>query len=72
MKTMEEFYKEITDSKELQEELKNASKEMLEAFLKKHDCEASAKDFAEYVDAHREGVIEDEDAKSVAGGIPLF
>ena len=58
MKTAEEFYKEIADSKELQEELKNASNEMLEAFLKRHDCDASVKEFAAFVDAHREGALE--------------
>lgn len=72
MKTAEEFYKEIADSKELQEELKNASNEMLEAFLRKHGCDASGKAFAAFVDAHREGAIDDEDAQTVAGGIPIF
>ena len=72
MKTAEEFYKEIADSKELQEELKNASNEMLEAFLKRHDCDASVKEFAAFVDAHREGALDDEDARTVAGGIPIF
>ena len=72
MKTIEEFYKELTASKELQEELKKASGEMLEAFLKKHDCNASVQDFIKYYDAHNEGEIDDGDAGSVAGGIPLF
>ena len=72
MKTIEEFYREIATSKELQEELKKTSDEMLEAFLKKHDCSASVKDFTEYVDAHREGEIEDDIIQAVAGGVPLF
>ena len=72
MKTIEDFYKEIVNSKELQEELKKTSEGMLEAFLKKHDCHASVKDFIEYYDAHNEGEIEDGDAGTVAGGIPLL
>ena len=72
MKTIEELYKELATSKELQEELKKTSDEMLEAFLKKHDCSASVKDFTEYVDAHREGEIEDDIIQAVAGGVPLF
>ena len=72
MKTIEEFYKEIAVSKELQEEWKKTSDEMLEVFLKKHDCSASVKDFTEYVNARREGEIEDEIVQAVAGGVPLF
>ena len=72
MKTMEEFYKEIIGSKKLQEELKKASDEMLETFLKKHDCDASVKEFTDFVNAHKEGAIEDDEAQAVAGGIPLF
>lgn len=49
MKTVEEFYREIAESKELQEELKAASDEMMKAFLKKHGCDASVKDFAAFV-----------------------
>ena len=72
MKTMEEVYKEIAGSKELQEELKNASDEMLGAFLKKHDCDASVKEFTEFMNSQNEGEIGDRDAEAVAGGQPLF
>ena len=72
MKTVEEFYKEICGSKALKDELKNVSAENLGAFLKKHACNASVKEFTEYVNAHKEGEIGDEDAEQVAGGIPLF
>ena len=68
MKTLEEFYKEIVGSKELQEELKETSDEMLEAFLKKHDCSASAADFEKYVKSQSEGEIGDDTAGVVAGG----
>ena len=72
MKTIEEFYKEIASSKELQDELKAVSRKTLEEFLKKHDCNASVKDFTAYVNSQNEGEIEDGDAGKVAGGIPLF
>ena len=72
MKTLAEFIKEIEASRELQEELKNASDGMLEAFLKKHGCNADAKEFAEFVRAQSEGAIEDETAAAIAGGMPFF
>ena len=68
MKTVEEFYKEIAASKELQKELKAASDGTLEAFLKKHDCSASASDFEKYVKSQSEGEIGDDFAGAAAGG----
>ena len=68
MKTIEEFYKEFASSKELQEELRAASEEMLEAFLKKHGCNAAAKDFTAFAEAQNEGEIGDEAAAVIAGG----
>ena len=68
MKTIEEFYKEFTGSKKLQEELKVKSDEMLKAFLKEHDCEADVEGFAALMSACAEGEIDDEDAASAAGG----
>ena len=67
MKTVEEFYKEISDSKELQEELNTMNEEVLGEFLKKHDCEADAKEFADFARS-QEGEIQDDDAGAVAGG----
>ena len=72
MKTVGEFYKEISDSKELQEELKNASDQMLEEFLKKHNCNGSAKEFTAFVSSQNEGKIEDKDAEAIAGGAPMY
>ena len=69
MKTIEEFYKEIVDSSELQNELKAASDEMLTAFLKKHGCDADVKEFTEFVKAQSEGEIEDDVAAAAAGGV---
>ena len=71
MKTIEEFYKELSGSKELQEELKTVVEETLGAFLKKHGCEASAKEFTAFVKAQEDGVIGDDDAEAVAGGAPF-
>ena len=68
MKTAEEFYKEIIESKALQEELKAASDEMLETFLKKHGCNATAKDFIDLTSSETEGEIEDADAALASGG----
>lgn len=68
MKTVEELYKEIAASKKLQEELKNASKEMLEAFLKKHGCDADADEFIKLSGQQTESVIDDEAAAAIAGG----
>ena len=72
MKTVEEFYKEISDTKALQDELKNASDDMLGAFLKKHECGASVEEFVEFLKAQSEGAIEDEDVLTVAGGTGFF
>ena len=72
MKTAEELYKEITESEELQAELKNTTPETLEAFLKKYNCAASAGDFISYVRSQAEGEMEDDDAGTVAGGRPTF
>ncbi len=69
MKTVEALYKEIAESKELQNELKAASDEMLKAFLKKHDCDASVEDFTEYAKSQEEGELEDNDAEAIVGGI---
>lgn len=71
MKPIEEFYKEIARSKELQEDLKNTSEEMLEAFLIKHGCDADAKEFAAFVRAQSEGAVEDDAAAAIAGGVPF-
>ena len=68
MKTAEEFYKEIVGSKELQEELKKTADEMLEEFLKNHDCAADVKEFKAFVSAQCEGEMADDVAESISGG----
>ena len=69
MKTAEAFYKEITASKELQEELNSLNEAALGEFLKKHDCEATAKEFAAFLRTCDEGEIEDSEAAAAAGGM---
>ena len=69
MKTAEEFYKEIIASKELQEELKAVSDEILETFLKNHGCNATAKDFTAFVKSMTEGELEDDCVGEINGGI---
>ena len=69
MKTAEAFYKEIANSKELQEELQAVSAETLGAFLSKHECNATADEFAAYIKAQAEGEIDDADVADVAGGV---
>ena len=69
MKTAEEFVKEINESKELQKaigEIKD--KASFEAFLKDHDCDATADEFVKFVKSHAEGEIGDETAESITGG----
>ena len=72
MKTVEEFYREILDSKELLEEVNTVPIKELDGFLKKYHCGGSVREFVEYVDAHHEGEIPDRDLEKIAGGIPLI
>ena len=69
MKTIEAFYKEIADSKELQEELGAVTDETLAAFLAKHGCNATAEEFVAFAKAKAEGELDDDGAEQVNGGI---
>ena len=69
MKTTEEFAKEISGSKELQEAVKEIKdKASLEAFLKANGCAATADEFVKFVKSQAEGEIGDETAESITGG----
>lgn len=71
MKTLEDLLKEISTSDELQNELASMEKGQyaeVEAFLKKHDCSASAEEFVNYLKSLLEGEIGDDEASVVAGG----
>ena len=73
MKTVEEFYTEITGSATLQSELKAIKgRYALERFLQNNDCGAAAEDFAEYVKSKSEGELDDDDIEAVAGGLPIL
>ena len=69
MKTIEELYKEINASEELQKAVSEIEdKAAMDDFLKMHGCEASAEEFAKYIASQYEGEIEDDDAEAAAGG----
>ena len=72
MKTIKEMFEEISASKELREELRATTDKMLGDFLKKHGCDADPKEFMDFLRSHSEGELEDADAETVAGGIPMF
>ena len=74
MKTIEDFYKEIVGSEPLQAELKTIQDmDALALFLSKHDCHASAKEFADYIQSQSEGELTDDGANAVSGGyFPYF
>ena len=76
MKTIEEFYKELAGSKELQEELNSLNEKLnslnekaLGKFLRKHDCEGTAKEFMDFARLQEEGEIQDDDAGAASGGL---
>lgn len=73
MKTLDGFIKEINGSKELQEELKNVKDtDAANAFLKKHDCSATAKELTEYIKSQKnnaEGELSDDEVSAASGGV---
>ena len=75
MKTLEELYKEIIASKELQKELTSIGKGQfaeVDVFLKKHNCEVSAEEFVDFLKKQKksqpEGELADDATEAVAGG----
>lgn len=71
MKTIEEFYKEIAGSPELQNELKGIKdKDAILDFLKRNDVSATAEEFVKAFKAKKEaeGEITDDDVEAIAGG----
>ena len=68
MKTLEEFVKEINDSKELQDEIRGLKDaEGLEEFLKRHACDAKVEEFLKYARPFIIGRV----APYTAGGLPI-
>ena len=69
MKTIQELVKEIEGSEDLKNELKEIKdKVSFEAFLKKHECDATAEDIASFAKEMKEGEIGDDEVAAVAGG----
>ena len=77
MKTIEDLIREIGVSEDMQKELASIGKGQyarIAAFLKKHDCSASAEEFVGCLKSIAEGEIGDDEASLAAGGrsVPLF
>ena len=71
MKTMEQFWNEITTNKALAEKLAAASGEQkLEAFLKENEVDCTKEQFGEFIiaKAKESGAPSDDKLESVAGG----
>ena len=72
MKTMEELYKEIMASEDLIKEFTEASqsKDTLESFLKKYECDASLEEVAAFLNEKTSGQdeLDDDMLTTVAGG----
>ena len=75
MKTMEQFWNEITTNKVLAEKLAAASGEQkLEAFLKENEVDCTKEQFKEFVfaKAKESGEISDEELSAVSGGCGML
>ena len=71
MKTIEQFWSEITTNKELFEKLVSVSSEQeFEEFLKENEVDCTKEQFKEYVfaKAKESGEISDEELEAVSGG----
>ena len=71
MKTMEQFWNEITTNKALAEKLAAESGEQkLEAFLKENEVDCTKEQFGEFIiaKAKESGALSDDKLESVAGG----
>ena len=69
MKTMEQFWNELTTSKELSEKLTSISNEQeLEAFLKENEVDCTKEQFAEFILSKKNAGLSDEELRIIAGG----
>ena len=73
MKTLEDFYNEVTQLDELKKEFLEAAKQKdtVEAFLKKNGCEATSEELAAFLNekmASNEKEVTDAELQSIAGG----
>ena len=72
MKTMEQFWNEITTNRELAEKLTKVTNDAeLEAFLKENEVSGTTEDFKALVvaKAKESGELSDEQLEAVSGGI---
>ena len=72
MKTMEQFWSEISTNEELAEKLEQiASEQELEAFLKENEVDCTEEQFNEFIlaKAKESGELSDEQLEAVSGGI---
>ena len=73
MKTIEEFYKELEGSEELQKDLaQRADKAALEAFFKDNGCGFTAEEYLDHLSSLKEGELSDDESEAVAGGFDFF
>ena len=75
MKTMEQFWSEISTNEELAEKLEQiASEQELEAFLKENEVDCTKEQFKEFVfaKAKESGEISDEELSAVSGGCGML
>ena len=73
MKTAEEFFREITASEDLQKELTsigNGQFAEIGAFLKNHDCGASAEEFVDFLKKQILAALPDTNALALCGTLP--
>lgn len=75
MKTMEQFWSEISTNEELAEKLEQiASEQELEALLKENEVDCTKEQFKEFVfaKAKESGEISDEELSAVSGGCGML
>lgn len=75
MKTMEQFWSEISTNEELAEKLEQiASEQELEALLKENEVDCTNEQFKEFVfaKAKESGEISDEELSAVSGGCGML
>ena len=69
MKTTEQFWNELTTSKELSEKLiKTTNEQELEAFLKENEVDCTKERFAEFILSKKNAGLSDEELRIIAGG----
>ena len=69
MKTIEQFWNELTINKELAEKFASVSSEQgLEAFLKENEVDCTKEQFGEFILSKKDCELSDEELRIIAGG----